>query len=76
MKFSEIRALPPPDSDASAFAEHWDLVEALWLDAHEAIVKASSDPVAARALLAEPDPRLAPTNEAAITLGIEQCVID
>jgi hypothetical protein len=73
---SELRSLPQPDTDASVFAEHWDRVEALWIEGYKAIVTASSDPVAARALLAEPDPRLSPTNEAAVTLGIEQCVFD
>ena len=73
---SEIRSLPPPDSDAGTFAEHWDRVEVPWAEAYEAIVAASSDRVVARALLAEPDPRLTPTNETAITLGIEQCVFD
>jgi hypothetical protein len=73
---SAIRSLPKPDSDASTFAEHWDRVETLWSGALEAIVVASSDPVAARALLAEPDSRLAPTNKEAVTLGIEECVFD
>ena len=73
---SEIRSLPQPDADADVFAEHWDQVEALWAEAYEAIVAASSDPGAARALLAEPDPRLSPTNETATALGIEQCVFD
>jgi hypothetical protein len=73
---AEIRALPAPDADAGTFAAHWEQVESLWNEAYEAIVAASTDPVAARSLLAEPDSRLAPTNEAALTLGIEECVFD
>jgi hypothetical protein len=73
---AEIRELPSPDEDAEVFSEHWDRVEALWNEAHDAIVLASTDPAAARALLAEPDPRLKPTNEAALGLGIEACVFD
>ncbi|HSM01657.1 MAG TPA: hypothetical protein VK960_04335 [Acidimicrobiia bacterium] len=73
---SEIRALPPPNSDASTFAAHWERVETLWNEAYESIVAASADPTAARSLLAEPDPRMSPTNEAALTLGIEECVFD
>jgi hypothetical protein len=73
---AEIRELPSPDTDAGAFSEHWDRVEALWNEAYDAIVLASTDPAAARSLLAEPDPRMKPTNEAALELGIEACVFD
>jgi hypothetical protein len=73
---AEIRALPAPDADADVFAAHWEQVESLWNEAYEAIVAASTNPVAARSLLAEPDPRLAPTNEVSLTLGIQECIFD
>jgi len=72
----DIRALPPPDGDADAFQTHWDRVEELWSQNLADIATASIDADAAQSLLAEPDPRLAPTNSEAVELGIDECIFD
>ena len=73
---ADLRALPAPDTDADAFLAHWSRVEELWDRAFVDLVTASTDAHAAQSLLAEPDPRLAPTNSEAIDLGINECVFD
>ena len=72
----DIRALPAPDADADAFRAHWDQVEQLWDQNVADLATASTDAEAAQSLLAEPDPRLAPTNAEAVELGISECVFD
>lgn len=73
---ADLRSLPTPDADADAFRLHWERVEALWDEAFADLATASTNPEAARSLLAEPHPRLAPTNSEAVELGIGECVFD
>jgi hypothetical protein len=73
---ADIRALPAPDVDADAFRAHWDQVEELWDQNVADVATASTDADAAQSLLAEPDPRLTPTNSEAVELGISECVFD
>lgn len=72
----DIRALPTSEADADTFQAHWDQVEELWDQNLADVATAAGDADAAQSLLAEPDPRLTPTNSEAVQLGINECVFD
>ena len=73
--FSELRALPLPDTDRARIEDLWVQMEARFELSIGTILAASTDPIAARALF-NTEPPLLDLNQRATELGMASCVFD